>query len=273
MNLHRHEEEAAAADRWFGALVAAGRGERMQSDRPKGRIPVSGEPLFLHSLRVLVAHPGAERIFLMVQPDGAEIALARKLVDSALDPAEAHRVRVCAGGEERQDSVFAALQAMREEGIEYDQTILIHDAARPLLTGGLIARCLDAMRMIVPREGQGVLPGLSREGPWGGRPTAVVPGLPVRDTLKLVFENRIVLTQSRENLYSIQTPQVFRFGPLMEAHLRAQEGAVKATDDATLLEWQGIPVYVVPGEITNWKVTFPSDVLMAEKLLRSGGAR
>jgi 2-C-methyl-D-erythritol 4-phosphate cytidylyltransferase len=89
--------------------------------------------------------------------------------------------------------------------------------------------------------------------------------------LKLVFENRVVLTQPRESLYAIQTPQCFRFGPLIAAHRRALRDGVHVTDDAALLEWQGIPVAMVPGETGNLKITFAEDLDFAERLLRAPG--
>jgi 2-C-methyl-D-erythritol 4-phosphate cytidylyltransferase len=85
--------------------------------------------------------------------------------------------------------------------------------------------------------------------------------------LKLVFERRVVMTQPRERLFAVQTPQVFRFGMLRDAHRKARSLEMLGTDDAALLEWLGIPVVVVDGDPENLKVTYPEDLVLAELLL------
>lgn len=263
-------DERQGREKWDAILVAAGRGERLGLGAPKGRIALHGEPLFLHSLRVLMEHPRRDQILLVAPPEPAEIDELRALAERSLGSELAGQIVVVAGGAERQDSVWAALQVLLEAETSMDRVLLIHDAARPLLSHSLIERCLHAMESDDAHSSQGELPGLTRSGPWGSGPAAVVPGLPVRDTLKLVFEDRVVLTHARENLFTAQTPQVFRLGPLLRAHRRARESGLRATDDAALLEWQGIPIRMVRGEIMNWKVTFPDDLDLVERLLAAG---
>jgi 2-C-methyl-D-erythritol 4-phosphate cytidylyltransferase len=243
-------------------LLAAGRGERLDRGKSKARVELAGEPLFVHALRVLAAHPSIQRILLVTPPDRGEQSEMESLGRSI---AEGCFFATVPGGAERQDSSRAALDALQEMATHPHRPVLIHDAARPLLTTSLIDRCLAALETELPRTEQVPLPGIIRSetGPGG-----VVPGLPVRETLKLVFEGRVVLTQPRERLYSIQTPQVFRFGMLRMAHQRARALDMLGTDDAALLEWLSIPVVMVEGDPENLKVTYPQDLDLAELLLQ-----
>ena len=77
------------------------------------------------------------------------------------------------------------------------------------------------------------------------------------------------MTQPRDNLFAVQTPQVFRFGPLYDAHLRAREQGFEATDDSALLEWMGMSVHLIAGEASNLKVTYPADLVLAAELIRA----
>jgi 2-C-methyl-D-erythritol 4-phosphate cytidylyltransferase len=100
---------------------------------------------------------------------------------------------------------------------------------------------------------------------------AVVVGLPVRDTIKMVSEDRrIQSTPERSSLWEIQTPQVFKRELIVDAHERAERDGVEATDDAMLVERLGKPVFIIDGERTNLKITVPEDVWLAESLIREG---
>jgi 2-C-methyl-D-erythritol 4-phosphate cytidylyltransferase len=250
-------------------LVAAGRGERLGFGLPKARVPLAGTPLFLHALGSLLEHPRVRDVLLVALDDQAELDALRSLLGESFGPVASRSVRLVPGGAERQDSVFAALVALEADNTPPDALVLVHDAARPLLRPDLVTRCLEAMDLRLPSGGQGDLPGLAGNEEAGWLPAGVVPGLPVRETLKLVYGDRVINTQPREGLYAVQTPQVFRFGPLYQAHRRAHRYGLRATDDAALLEWQGLPVRLVPGDPENLKVTFPGDLELAERLLET----
>lgn len=270
----------APALSWDAVLVAAGRGERMGLGMPKARAPLGGLPMFLHALRTLWTHPGRNRLIVVFSSEEGEREQVKESIRDVLgleaadirrgenDPAE--KLLLAPGGEERQDSVWAGLSALQSFGLSQHDVVLIHDAARPLVSHALISRCLEAILHQVPSP-QAELPGLATHGRAPG-PAGVVPGLPVQETLKLVYESRVVLTQPRENLYAIQTPQVFRFGPLLDSHQRARRYGIRATDDAALLERVGTTVLLVPGEAVNLKVTVRADLELAERLMRTGHA-
>lgn len=149
-----------------------------------------------------------------------------------------------AGGDRRRDSVAAGLAA----GSATDW-VLIHDAARPLITVDLIARVMDAARV---------------DGSDG-----VIPVVPVTDTIKRVVDDTVVDTVDRSQLVATQTPQAFRLASLVQAHLVDPD--VDVTDDAGLVERAGGTVSVVRGDPQNLKITYPGDLERARTIARERG--
>lgn len=248
-------------------LLAGGMGARLDQGRAKGLVRLAGIPLYLHALRALRSHPRVVSVVVVVPIDPEEQALFNASIEEEAVHSGAG-VRVVVGGERRQDSGRAGLRALVDLGAEENAIVLVHDAARPFVSAALLDRLLEGMTRSFADLEQGRLPGLTRTE-WADAPAGVVPGLPVRETLKLVYEDRVVLTTPRENLYAAQTPQAFRLGPLLDAHRRAEARGFLATDDASLLEWQGIPVRLVPGEVQNIKITYREDLELAERWLAS----
>jgi 2-C-methyl-D-erythritol 4-phosphate cytidylyltransferase/2-C-methyl-D-erythritol 2,4-cyclodiphosphate synthase len=217
-------------------VVAAGRGTRTGGAVPKQYRLLDGAPVIRHALMRFVAHPEIH----MVQPvihrdDRARFAEAG--ADLAMrEPA--------VGGATRQASVRAGLEAL---AATKPDVVLVHDAARPFPSPALISRAVAA-------------------GAGGGG----VPGLAVTDTIKAVdAAGRIVDTLDRGVLRAVQTPQAFRYAPLLAAHRRAHDaGREDFTDDAALAEWAGMSVTIFEGEAGNVKLTTEEDFVRAE----SGGA-
>ena len=167
------------------------------------------------------------------------VAIPESLLERAAELLEdAESVSVVAGGETRQDSVRNALAQVTAE------RVLVHDAARPIIDLKLVRDLIDAL-----------------DG-WDGAIAAV----PVDETLKRVDGVAIVETVDRSNLWQAQTPQAFKTAVLKDAHARAAEDGMTATDDASLVERYGGRVRVMTGDRTNIKVTYPEDVLLAEAL-------
>ena len=156
----------------------------------------------------------------------------------------ASRIRVAAGGARRQDSVRAGLEALPDA-----RTVLVHDASRPFASPGLCERV--ARRAVAGR--------------------AVIPAVPIHDTLKEVEGDRVVGTRDRRRFVGAQTPQGFPRAVLLGAHQEAGPG--EATDDAELCERLGIPVTWIPGESLNRKLTDPDDWTWAERTIAAGGIR
>jgi 2-C-methyl-D-erythritol 4-phosphate cytidylyltransferase len=148
------------------------------------------------------------------------------------------------GGARRRDSVAAGLRQVPTDV----EIVLVHDAARPLASPELVRRVID--RLVE------------------GDADAVVPALPVRDTVKLTLGDEVVRTVDRSHLVSVQTPQAFRTDVLRRAH--GVEGG-DATDDASMVEELGASVVTVAGESRNLKVTFPEDLALLQALQAMGG--
>jgi 2-C-methyl-D-erythritol 4-phosphate cytidylyltransferase/2-C-methyl-D-erythritol 2,4-cyclodiphosphate synthase len=207
-------------------LVAAGSGQRFGSGRPKQFAILGGKPVLRWAAEALAAHAA------LLQPVGDPAAL-----DDALTGLE--HLPPVPGGMERQDSVWAGLEALAPHA---PNVVLVHDAARPWIPPGTVDALVAA------------LAGLH----------GAIPAVPVADTLKRVRDGLIGETVARDGLYRAQTPQAFRFRTLLDLHRQAGPGA---TDDAALLERAGLPVGLVPGHEDNIKLTYPEDLVRLERLL------
>jgi 2-C-methyl-D-erythritol 4-phosphate cytidylyltransferase len=218
----------------WAILVAAGRGERLGVDQPKAFAKLGDLPLLAVPLRRLDDSDWVDAVVVVAPPDWEEpaILLAEELGCS--------KVRACvAGGRTRADSVRAGLAEVGDEAA----AVLVHDAARPLLSDGVIERVLAPLA----------------DG-WDG----VVPGLPVPDTVKRVgVDGGIVETVSRDGLWTVQTPQAFPPDVLR----RAVASGADATDCAGLVEAAGGRVKVVAGDPLLLKVTTADDLARVAALL------
>ena len=191
-------------------LTAAGSGSRLGSPGPKALAVLAGEPLVVHAARALSVSGVVERI-VVAAPAGAEADVERALAAAGLGV----RVEVVTGGASRQASVAAGLARLSDVG--GDRVVLVHDAARPLVPVAVVRRVAAAVT-----EGR----------------TAVIPGLPVPDTVKQVAGDTVVSTVDRGRLRAVQTPQGFTLDVLRSAHaagshLAAAEDTA-ATDDAEI---------------------------------------
>ena len=225
-------------------VLAAGRGERLGGGRSKAFVPLAGKPLLVHTLAALAA---AERVDLVVPVVGrGDLDLFAALgTDLAGIPKLAE---VVVGGAERQDSMAAGLAAL-PAGISH---VAVHDAARPLVRPEAVDRVVAAAL----RDGAAIL------------------AVPVRDTIKRVRDGQVVATPERSECAAAQTPQVFRVDVLLEALAKARLEARVGTDDSQIVEALGVPVSVVEGDRENIKVTYPEDLVLAERILqkrRAGG--
>jgi 2-C-methyl-D-erythritol 4-phosphate cytidylyltransferase len=213
-------------------VAAAGRGERLGSGVVKALRPLAGEPLVLHAVRG-VRTVAAVGPVVVTAPVGLVNDLGVLLAP--------YDVLVVAGGEERQESVRHGLAAL-PVGVDH---VLVHDAARALAPPSLFGDVIAALR---------------------AGAEAVVPVLPLADTVKRVVADRVTGTVERGDLRAVQTPQGFVLELLVRAH--AQLGP-PATDDAALVERLGRTVHTVPGSEEAFKVTRSIDLLLAEALLRA----
>jgi 2-C-methyl-D-erythritol 4-phosphate cytidylyltransferase len=217
------------------AIPAAGMGVRMGGAR-KAFMDLCGEPLLLHSIRPFLEHPLVRAVAIAL---GEEESLDPPRWLGELDS----RIILVRGGSNRGESVWAALRALPG----WVELVAVHDAARPLVTGSIIDRCI--------------------QGAGGTR--GAVAGWPAVDTLKHVGKGeRIRATLPREEVWHAQTPQVFPREMIVGAYRKAVEAGISDTDDSALVERLGGEVVMVRGSPYNLKVTRPEDLALAELILR-----
>ena len=207
----------------------------MGQERPKAFLELAGEALVLRSARVFDAAPSVDAIVAVVP--AAEVLAARAL----LAPVR-KLLAVVPGGERRQDSVLAGL---RQAPPGFTGTVLVHDAARPLVDVALVEE-------------------VASEAAAAG---AALPVLPVVDTVKRLRDGLVVETLDRDALGAAQTPQGFRYALLVEAYAAAFRDQVTVTDEAMAVERLGAPVRAVKGAARNRKITTPEDLAWAEGVL------
>jgi len=211
-------------------IVAAGRSTRM-GGIDKLMAPLAGRPVVLHSVAAFVEHEMVDEVVVVVSESNLD-AVEALLAEEGLD------ARIVLGGERRRDSVRHGLAVLHR--CEY---VLVHDAARPLVTPALIEAALH---------------GAHEYG-------AALCAIPVTDTVKLGDDTgEVQATLDRSGLWLAQTPQAFRLETLLRAHAAHEDDA---TDDASLVEEMGAHVHLVPGAPRNIKVTTPADLVIAEALL------
>lgn len=218
----------------WALLVAAGTGERLGEERPKAFVKLGELPLLAEPLRRLEESSWVDAIVVAVPADWEEpaILLAEELAATKV-------VAAVTGGATRAESVRLALAEVPDDAL----VVLVHDAARPLVTDEVIERVLAPLS----------------EG-WDG----VVPALPLVDTVKTVEGDRVTATASREKLVAVQTPQAFLAPKLREAYTGDLSGA---TDCASLVEARGGRIKWVEGDLRLLKVTTRADLELVESWL------
>ncbi|CAN5787206.1 2-C-methyl-D-erythritol 4-phosphate cytidylyltransferase [soil metagenome] len=225
-SFHKAAPQAAAV------IVAGGSGRRMGSDVRKQYLQLAGRPVLYHAVLPFLRHTRiGEVVVVLPEPDAADPPEWLSMLE----------VQIVAGGLERSDSVRNGLRATRTgTGI-----VVIHDGARPFVSGELINRVLDA----------------------AGTGSGAIAAVRVTDTIKDVDPDGTIRgTPDRARLWQAQTPQAFPHALVLAAHERALEEGVGGTDDAALIERFGGRVVIVEGATENLKITRPRDLVVAEAL-------
>ncbi len=212
-------------------IPASGTGSRFGLKTPKQFYKIDGKEIIVHTLNRFNSVRRIKSIF---------VSTGKEYVNRISSLAKKHRINkvgnVCIGGKYRQDSVFNALKTIK---CSPDDIIIVHDAVRPFVSDKLINKLMDE----------------------SVKYDCVVPGLPLINTIKKTDSKGIVInTVPRENLWSIQTPQFFKYSKLMKAFSKAKKDKFIGTDEAALMEYAGFKVKVVEGESSNVKITTRKDV-------------
>jgi 2-C-methyl-D-erythritol 4-phosphate cytidylyltransferase len=213
-------------------------GSRAGGLQPKQYQPLDGMPLVLHTLAAFGAAPRIAQVLIVVAPGDRFLSIDHPDV----------RVQAC-GGASRAESVRNGLLALLDAGAQASDWVLVHDAARCLITPGQVEALIDACA-------QDAVGGLL--------------ALKLPDTLKAEANGRVSATLDRSDKWLAQTPQMFRVGPLLEAlQAQAVSDFAGVTDEASAMEMAGLAPRLVPGSAQNFKVTYPDDFALAEAILRS----
>ncbi|MDP2819192.1 MAG: 2-C-methyl-D-erythritol 4-phosphate cytidylyltransferase [Polaromonas sp.] len=230
--------------RFFALIPCAGQGTRAVGDGaqnaslPKQYQPLAGMPMVMHTLKAFADVPRIASCLVVVAPG-----------DSFLEGQAPAGVEVApCGGDNRAASVLGGLAQLAIRGAAADDWVLVHDAARCLVTAAQIDQLMDACH----------------SDPVGG-----LLAQPVPDTLKLGRDGRVVATVSREEKWLAQTPQMFRLGALTQALKMAVTLGEAVTDEASAMEAAGLAPKLVRGSAHNFKVTYPEDFVLAEALIKS----
>jgi 2-C-methyl-D-erythritol 4-phosphate cytidylyltransferase len=220
-------------------IPAAGSGKRINAK--KQFMEINGQPVLSVTVSVFDKCQSIDDVIVVAAKEDIELTKTllkdNKKVKSVVE-----------GGAERQDSVYNGLKAVVQDSD--DDIVVIHDAARPLVTKEIIAKAIMEVKVS----------------------NAVIVGVPAKDTIKTVSSDNVVLgTLDRGSIWQVQTPQVFRASVIKEAYERAQKIRYRATDDSKLVERMGIPVKMVMGSYENIKITTIEDVAVAEAVLKGRG--
>lgn len=217
---------------------AAGQGTRMKAGKNKVLLELAGQPILLRTLQAFSVVPEVGELIVVTGRE--EMEEVRAMLERAgnLKPWQ-----LVEGSTERQYSIRNGLACVAKEA----ELVLVHDAARPLVTEVVIARVIEGARQ------------------FGGAIAAV----PEKNTVKIVSEAGLVVsTPPRKSLWAVQTPQGFRKEVLLKANEQAEQEGFLGTDDASLVERLGAPVKVVEGDYRNIKITTPEDMVTAEAFLQ-----
>lgn len=228
--------------RCFALVPCAGVGARAGTVAPKQYTPLAGRAVVAHTLQALQAVPRLAATLVVLSP---EDDLFEHHVPGFVGPGA--WVARC-GGQSRAQSVLNGLSALRERGVADSDWVLVHDAARCLLQPAWVGRLIDACL---------------------GDAVGGLLALPLADTLKQASASRVANTLDRQAKWLAQTPQMFRLGPLQQALAEALSGGVEITDESSAIEAQGLAPLLVPGEAENFKLTWPADFALAQRLLET----
>jgi 2-C-methyl-D-erythritol 4-phosphate cytidylyltransferase len=218
-------------------VVAAGSGKRMNIGINKQFIKLGEKEVIAHTIQVFYINKDIDEIVVCIKPEEEKY-----FVDNIINKYNFKGVKIAYGGKERQDSIFNGLKKLDEKC----NIVLIHDGARPFVDDKIIAESIEEAKV----------------------KKAVVVGVPVSDTIKIVKDGEIESTPDRSLLWAAQTPQVFEYNTIKKAYEDAYESGFYGTDDSMLVERIGQKVSMVMGSHKNIKITNQEDLKTANQIIQ-----
>lgn len=233
----------AESEKVAAVIVAAGRSTRMAGLDKQFTVLAGAKPLLAHTIAVFESSPLISEYVIVLNE--ANLLQGRAL---AFEEGWRKLKKIVTGGDRRQDSVWNGLQALNDIANSADW-VMIHDGARPFVTPQILKDGLAAAREF----------------------GSSVAGVPVKDTIKIVSPENLTVreTPPRDLLWAVQTPQIFRYPMIVEAHREAIARNLDVTDDAMMLEQLGHPVKLYHAAYTNLKITTPDDLTLARSIFES----
>lgn len=218
-------------------IVAAGSGKRMNRDINKQFIKLRKKEIIAHTINAFYKNENIDEIVVCIKKEEEKL-----FKEEIISKNNFKNIKIAYGGEERQDSIHNGLKCVDESC----DIVLIHDGARPFVEDRIINESIDVAK----------------------DKRAVVVGMPVKDTIKIVNEGNIKDTPNRANLWAAQTPQTFEYKLIMNAYEEAYKNNYYGTDDSMLVENIGQEVTMIMGSYDNIKITSPEDISIGEQILR-----
>ncbi|CEO15455.1 2-C-methyl-D-erythritol 4-phosphate cytidylyltransferase [[Clostridium] sordellii] len=219
-------------------IVAAGTGSRMKKDINKQFIKLDNKEIIAYTIDKFYINDEIDDIVVVIKKDEEDY-----FKENILEKYKFKNIKIAYGGEERQDSVYNGIQKLDKNC----EVVLVHDGARPFVTEEIINNSIQEAK----------------------KHNAVVVGVKVKDTIKVVGEEgNIVDTPNRKYLWSVQTPQVFKYDIITKAYENAYNENYYGTDDAMLVEKIGYDVKMIEGSYDNIKITTQEDLNFGEQILR-----
>ncbi len=219
-------------------IVAAGTGSRMNADINKQFIKLNDKEVIVHTIEKFYNNKNINDIVVVIREDEQEY-----FNENIINKYKFNNIKIAYGGKERQDSVYNGIKKLDDNC----DVILIHDGARPFVTNSIIENAIKEAK----------------------QHNAVVVGVKVKDTIKVVGENgNVIDTPNRSYLWSVQTPQVFKCDVITKAYEDAYNNNYYGTDDAMLVERIGYDIKMVEGSYDNIKITTPEDLNFGEQILK-----
>jgi 2-C-methyl-D-erythritol 4-phosphate cytidylyltransferase len=217
-------------------ITAGGSGKRIKSDEKKQYIELNQRPVLFWTLDKFIHHSLIDDIIISL-PENDIPEMQIRLKNEFSD----YNFNIVKGGKERQDSVFNALCACSKN----TNLVLIHDGVRPFIDPVEISELIEIAKL----------------------KKAVIPVTKVKNTIKEIDESKVVRTVPRHNLVATLTPQVFDYNLIVSHHMKAFNDRIETTDDASILEHYGVPVYYLECSSKNIKITNPIDLQIAKSIL------
>lgn len=219
-------------------IVAAGSGKRMNAGINKQFIKLKNKEIIAYTIESFYKNENIDEIVVCIKKDEEEF-----FKKHILDKYKFKNIRIAYGGKERQDSIYNGLKEVNKNC----DIILVHDGARPFVDNRIINESIESAK----------------------EKKAVVVGVPVKDTIKIVNEDIVEATPERSTLWAAQTPQTFKYKLLVEAYEKAYKNNYYGTDDSMLVENMGQKVTMIMGSYENIKITSPEDINFGEQILNT----